>query len=658
MIWKKIPKGSDIPQYISSTGQECCEKFYERQGVPPRTCRIEDVCNLAPPSPPPTPAPPIPGKWWHSSKYNPTQCTNSGDYPVSWNDANLRPYHLFDTSAKCCAEVEKQKKETCDVLDVLEEWSCDKWHLAIEKDEDNFAVHPDGTCTNSGIIYDVWMAKQDIYVFPSHQACCDNFMIAYDDCHKVDECAEPTNPPTPLPTTKAPTPVPTPVPTTKAPTPVPTTKAPTRSPVVFDIEAWTCNAASTSANGSFHIDKYGSLSCSNSADYPPSWENVLDSDGNHKFLFDTMEDCVDHFTPFLNPGETENNLPFVEKQCEGGCEVTTTTTSTTTTTTTVPELNDPECEKAAAYYHPPKTMDTPYCTNSEDYPQSWHNVTDENGNKMFLFTSIDDCCDYFVKSGVKREDCVEVDVCSSDCCSYTKEHNLPSDQCQGGCTTTATTTTTTTTTTTAPGSCPDRSFSLYWHPSTNSPGYPTAWRNITTTPKFLYDSAEDCCNNYYGSFRIPMDSCKMEDLCPDGKLVSVAADDPITTSTTTSTTITTTTSSPPSSSPTRNPTNLPTHSPSDSPTRFPTNLPTHSPSDSPTKRPSDKPVADVVCAEVWDPVCGEDGVSYSNDCEAIKANVKVVSGGECEPPAESCSPGRTCSEGSSCSVGTETCCGQ
>ena len=195
--------------------------------------------------------------------------------------------------------------------------------------------------------------------------------------------------------------------------------------------------------------------------------------------------------------------------------------------------------------------------------------------------------------------------------------------------------------------------------STNSPGYPTSWRTITTTPKFLYDSAEDCCNNYYGSFEIPMELCEMEDLCPDGKLVSVAADEPITTSTTTSTTITTTTSSPPSSSPTRNPTNLPTHSPSDSPTRNPTNIPTHSPSDSPTKRPSDKPVADVVCAELWNPVCGEDGVSYSNDCEANKVDVKVAYEGECEVPAERCSPGDKCSvEGSSCSVGTETCCGQ
>eukprot|EP00984_Skeletonema_dohrnii_P036621 scaffold37797_cov244-Skeletonema_dohrnii-CCMP3373.AAC.1 len=343
--------GSNIPQYISSTGQECCQKFYERQGVPAGTCRIEDVCN---------PLEIILGSW-HSSKYNPTTCTNSGDYPVSWKHETLRQYHLFETSAECCAEVEKKTGQTCDVLDVEAEWSCDKWHLAIEKDENDFAIHPDGTCTNSGIIYDVWMAKQDVYVFPNHQACCDNFMIAYDDCHKVDECTAVTT-------------------TTSSPP----SSSPTRNPTNL---------------------------------------------------------------PTHSPSDSPTRIPT----------------------------------------------------------------------------------------------------------------NLPT------------------------------------HSPSDSPT-----KNPTNLPTHL-----------------------------------------------------------PSSSPTRNPTNLPTHLPSDSPTRNPTNLHTHLPSSSPTKRPSDKPVEDVICGKVWEPVCGEDGVSYSNDCEANKVDVKVAHEGKCEDPAETCSPGGKCSvEGSSCSVGTETCCGQ
>jgi len=99
-------------------------------------------------------------------------------------------------------------------------------------------------------------------------------------------------------------------------------------------------------------------------------------------------------------------------------------------------------------------------TNSIDYPPPWDNVLDENGNMMFLFDNIDDCCQFFASSGVPREICGEVDVCSSDCCTYTKDNGLPFEQCEGGCTTT-----TTTTTTEAPEKCEDYSFSLFWHPS-------------------------------------------------------------------------------------------------------------------------------------------------------------------------------------------------
>ena len=75
----------------------------------------------------------------------------------------------------------------------------------------------------------------------------------------------------------------------------------------------------------------------------------------------------------------------------------------------------------------------------------------------------------------------------------------------------------------------------------------------------------------------------MEDLCPDGKLVSVPADELITTNTTSSTTYANAPTPLPSQSPTTSPSLSPSRLPPASPSTSPTKLPTHSPSGSPTK---------------------------------------------------------------------------
>ncbi len=120
-----------------------------------------------------------------------------------------------------------------------------------------------------------------------------------------------------------------------------------------------------------------------------------------------------------------------------------------------------------------------FSTNTNDYHPAWDMALDEHGTHMFFFNTIEECKEFYKKSGVLHDHIMSVNVCDSNCCSYMEEHDIKNaHHCQEDCsaadaattTSSSTAATTTTAVTTTDQTVPDSDViecekaSRYYHP--------------------------------------------------------------------------------------------------------------------------------------------------------------------------------------------------
>ena len=306
----------DTSSLFFASALECCTSLYFDKGY---DCTVRNVCadvvTEALSSGSSMPAQEVSGtqdeavmaccneRKWHPDT-NPTDgCSNSMDYPEEWNDDNVSLMMLFDTAELCCAQygLECNVDDTCSNTEDTSPSSAEcisaKWHPAIGDDE---------ACSNSPDYPPSWDAPEmaSYILLDSFEECCERHLPDVSDCRKDDVCASSSS------------------------SSYSANNEETSSPSSSQCISAKWHPATGSAGGQ------DDEACSNSPDYPPSW----DTPGVASYiLLDTFEECCERHYPDVADCRKDDVCASSSSSSNGNSSgATTVTTATISTSTTVP----------------------------------------------------------------------------------------------------------------------------------------------------------------------------------------------------------------------------------------------------------------------------------------------------------------------------------
>jgi len=352
--------------------QECCQLFFARG----EDCQVDDRCQMEPNIVLVQDGPRIATYCESHARYHPDirnkdGCTNSLDYPESWNSA--RGNLFFATDVQCCEEVYFPLGYDCNVRNVCavvsdddgssaltvtaEKYaSCKDWPWHPRTDIDPVTGFANDGCSNSEEFPDRWNGDESM-LFDSAQDCCEAHYLLYGlECNVLNACDT--------------------------------------------SDAHDDTSSSSSCNSTkWHPTMGGSgagsdASCSNDWNFPSQWN----SPGLSAYMmFDDFSDCCEKHFPDVAPSCRKDDICV-----EGGGALASTSTVTASPTVSVA----PTSSCPSAKWHP--SQDFSRCTNAFDYPTSWE-------GSSVMFDDVTMCClNIFNYENCEIEDiCPNEDVASS-----------------------------------------------------------------------------------------------------------------------------------------------------------------------------------------------------------------------------------------------------